>query len=178
MAADRPVSADHEQASARPWWFDGRDVFHKKPGTNLDQIIIPLGQVLSDTFTADGAVNPADVRLFVDAVNERDALVAALAAAEKERDEARANADGMARAPYGEFEAMRVARDEWRGRAVAAETALRERDELIRDYTIAISRAPGNRDEDEITALSERLVAIAMAAPRAAVPAETDGETT
>jgi hypothetical protein len=36
---------------------------------------------------------------------------------ERERDEARRNADGMARAPYGEFEAMREARDEARAEA-------------------------------------------------------------
>lgn len=42
------------------WWFDGRDIFHKKPGTNLDQIIIPLGHLISDTYTADGAVSRDD----------------------------------------------------------------------------------------------------------------------
>ena len=41
------------------------------------------------------------------ALAEQDAL-AALDALVAERDEARKTADGMARAPYGEFEAMRV----------------------------------------------------------------------
>lgn len=51
-----------DEADAGSWWFDGRDIFHKPPGTNLDQIIVPLGHVISDTYTS-GAVNLSTVRL-------------------------------------------------------------------------------------------------------------------
>lgn len=52
-----------EKADEGPWWFDGRDIFHKKPGTNIDQIIVPLGQVVGETLTPDGAVCVATAKL-------------------------------------------------------------------------------------------------------------------
>jgi hypothetical protein len=54
-----------------------------------------------------------------------DALAERAKQAEAERDEARRTADGMARAPYGEFEAMRE-------RADAAEAAVERLSEALR----------------------------------------------
>lgn len=51
-----------EQADAGPWWYDGRDIFHKKPGTNLDQIIIPIPDK-HETFHPSQAVTPATAQL-------------------------------------------------------------------------------------------------------------------
>jgi len=50
------------EADAGPWWFDGRDIFHKKPDTNLDQIIIPIPSA-EETFHPSQAVTPATARL-------------------------------------------------------------------------------------------------------------------
>lgn len=50
------------EADAGPWWYDGRDIFHKKPGTNLDQIIIPIPDK-HETFHPSQAVNDATAKL-------------------------------------------------------------------------------------------------------------------
>ncbi len=50
------------EADAGPWWFDGRDIFHKRPDTNLDQIIVPIPSA-EETFHPLQAVNPATARL-------------------------------------------------------------------------------------------------------------------
>lgn len=64
------------------WWFDGRDIFHKQPGTNLDQVIVPFGHVLTDTFTPEGRINVEDVRGFAALRNALPELIAAVEAAE------------------------------------------------------------------------------------------------
>lgn len=36
------INALDQAPQGSDWWFDGRDIFHKPLGTNLDQIIIPI----------------------------------------------------------------------------------------------------------------------------------------
>ena len=74
------------------------------------------------------------------AVYEND-INAALDALVAERDEARKTADGMARAPYGEFEAMRVRaeaaekeRDEWRQAASGRTVSCSQCDKANADW--------------------------------------------
>lgn len=58
----RELLALLREADAGPWWFDGRDIFHKKPGTNLDQIIIPIPSA-EETFHPSQGVTPATAKL-------------------------------------------------------------------------------------------------------------------
>jgi len=50
------------KADAGPWWFDGRDIFHQRPGTNLQQIILPIPSA-AETFHLSQAVNPDTAKL-------------------------------------------------------------------------------------------------------------------
>jgi hypothetical protein len=54
------------------WWFDGRDLFYKPQGTNLDQIIVPF----PETFHPDQAVARATGFLIAAAINLLRAHVA------------------------------------------------------------------------------------------------------
>ena len=47
------------------WWFDGRDLFYKPEGTNLDQIIVPFPETWHETQEVPQAVG----RLIAIAVN-------------------------------------------------------------------------------------------------------------
>jgi hypothetical protein len=89
-----------------------------------------LDALLADLAAAERRAS--EMEAHANALANRDETVQqayeALRAAERERDEARRTADGMARAPYGEFEAMRVRAEEAEARAERAE---RERDDAM-----------------------------------------------
>lgn len=42
MSREEEIRARADAASNGPWWYDGRDIFHKPTGSNMDQIVIPL----------------------------------------------------------------------------------------------------------------------------------------
>ena len=66
-----------QEASNGPWWYDGRDIFHKKYGTNLDAIIVPL----PETWHKTQAVPDADAEFIAHARDDIPWLLSKLATA-------------------------------------------------------------------------------------------------
>lgn len=59
------VVAFNAETPGGPWWYDGRDIFHKPDDNNLDQIVIPLPL----TWHESQRVPDTTARLVVEAVN-------------------------------------------------------------------------------------------------------------
>lgn len=60
-----------DEASRRPWYYDGRDIFSRHIDADGHRLVIPL----PDTFHPSQEVKRADAELVVKAVNAHDALM-------------------------------------------------------------------------------------------------------
>jgi hypothetical protein len=72
------IEARAEAASNGPWWFDGRDIFHKPSDSNLDAIVIPLPLTWHET----QAVARADAEFVAHARDDIPWLIARVRALE------------------------------------------------------------------------------------------------
>jgi hypothetical protein len=64
-ALDAAVEALDACPPGSEWWYDGRDIFHRPDGTNMQQIVIPL----PETWHESQRVPDSVARLVVEAVN-------------------------------------------------------------------------------------------------------------
>ena len=88
-----------QEASNGPWWYDGRDIFHKKHGTNLDAIIVPL----PETWHKTQAVPDADAEFIAHARDDIPWLLSELAALQEGLREIEVTAAGEADSDLRDF---------------------------------------------------------------------------